>query len=247
MKNTVVFLLLFTMGPLSTWAQDFVIDEELSTDSIKQVLTIIPFQGNYYRSEIDRSLAKSEDLDYKTLKYSLRKELDRNLYIILKDNFKVNSLLKDNSKEDQETLDYIFYSTASTYTYLENDETVDRKLLGNGQIKEAPYVEGQRYMKTLIHNPKLLETLMSDLYSDYFLFIGELDILLPESIEEKENNRNIYLSYTLYNNTGEIIDSGLLSQVIPEKKCKHIKDVSMDGFAPLAYQLRDRMISLGIY
>jgi hypothetical protein len=234
------------LGPICGWAQDFVIDEELASDSVKPVLTIIPFQGNYYRSEIDRSLAKSEALDYKTLKYSLRKELDRNLYMILKDNFDVNSLLKDNSEEDQKTLDYIFYSTASTYTYLESDEKVERKLLGNGQIKEAPYVEGQRYMKTLIHNPKLLEVLMTDLYSDYFLFIGELDILLPQSIEEKEKNRNIYLSYTLYNNTGEILDSGLLSQVISEKKCKHIKDVSMDGFAPLAYQLRDRITTLGI-
>lgn len=246
MRITAVLIVLFLTSSLKLVAQDFVIEDVLLVDSVKPVLTLIPFQGNYYRSEIDRSLAKSESLDYQSLKYNLRKELDRNLYMILKDDFKVNSLLKDNSEEDQKTLDYIFYSTASTYTYLESDEKVERKLVGDGQIKEAPYQEGQRYMKTLIHNPQLIETLMNELPSDYFLFIGELDILLPQSIEEKETNRNIYLSYTLYNNSGEVIDSGMISQVIPVKKCKHIKDISMDGFAPLAYQLRDRMTAIGL-
>lgn len=220
-------------------AQDFVIEDESEVDSIKPVLTLVPFQGANYRSEIDRSLARNESLDYQGLKYSMRQELDRQLYMILSDRFNVNSLLKDNSEEDQKLLDYIFYSTASSFTYLESGEKVDRNLLKGGQIKEAPTQEGQRYMKTILHNPELMVTLEDQIPSTYYLFIGELDILLPTTLEEKESNRNIYVHYTLYNNQAEIVESGIVSQIIPLRKCKSVKDISNDGFAPIAYQFND--------
>ena len=234
-----LFVLLIFLVSYSLQAQDFVIEDESEVDSIKTVLTLIPFQGANYRSEIDRSLAKNEALDYQGLKYAMRQELDRQLYLILSDRFEVHSLLKDNSEEDQKLLDYIFYSTASSYTYVESDEKVDRNLLKGGQIKEAPTQEGQRYMKTVLHNPELMVTLEDQLPSTYYLFIGELDILLPKTIEEKESNRNIYVHFTLYNSDGEIVDSGIVSQVIPVKKCKRVKEISMDGFAPIAYQFND--------
>lgn len=244
MRLLIVLFTAFFITSLSVNAQEFVIEDEVSEDSLKQVLTLIPFQSIYFRSEIDRSLSASEGLDYKSLKDALRKELDRQLYMILKDDYEVSSLLKDNSEKDQELLNYIFYSTASSYTYLESGEKVDRKLVGNGQVKEAPKQEGQRYMKTVIHNPTLIETLDESLPSDYYLFIGELDILLPKSIEENERNRYIYVHYTLMDNNGEVLDSGLLSQVIPARKCKSIKDISMDGFAPIAYQFKGIISSL---
>jgi hypothetical protein len=244
MRKIILLAFLFILHGFSAIGQDFVIEEELKVDSLKPVLTLIPFQSNYYRSEIDRSLAKNEGLDYQNLKYRLRNELDRQLYMILSDDFEVNSLLKDNSEEDQKELDYIFYSTASSFTYLESDEKVDRKLLSKGQINSAPVYEGQRYMKTIIHNPELMPTLMNDLPSSYFLFIGELDILLPQSIDEDAHNRNIYVHYTLYNNSGEIIDSGIVSQVLSERKCKSVKDISLDGFAAIAYQLNDRLLEV---
>lgn len=239
----VICLLLFSVS-ISLHAQDFVIDEGVEVDTIKPVLSLIPFQSIYYRSEIDRSLAESESIDYQSLKYSLRKELDRQLFMILSDEFKVNSLLKDNSEEDQKLLDYIFYSTASSYTQLESQEKVDRKLLQNGQIKEAPVQDEQRYMKTLIHNPNLMDSMKDQLPSDYYLFIGELDILLPQTTEEKQSNRNIYVHFTLYNEDAEIVDSGIMSQLVPEKKCKSIKDISNDGFAPIAYQFNELLKGL---
>lgn len=242
MKRVICLLLFFIS--VSLHAQDFVIDEGAKVDSIKPVLSLIPFQSIYYRSEIDRSLAKNESIDYQSLTYSLRKELDRQLFMILSDKFNVNSLLKDNSEEDQELLDYIFYSTASSYTKLESQEKVERNLLQRGQIKEAPLQEEQRYMKTLIHNPNLMDSMEDKLPSDYYLFIGELDILLPQTIEEKESNRNIYVHFTLYNRDAEIVDSGIVSQMIPERKCKSIKDISNDGFAPVAYQFNDLLKGL---
>lgn len=222
-------------------AQDFVIEDDGLSDTLKPVLALIPFQNNYYRSEIDRSLAAKENLDYQSLKNTLRKELDRQLFMILKDDFEVISLLKDNSQEDQEILDYIFYSTASSFTNLESGEEVDRQLLSKGQIKTAPEQEGQRYMKTVIHHPPLMKTLEEQLPSDYYLFIGELDILKPQNIEEKEDNRYVFVHFTYYNNKGEVLDSGIISQVIPARKCRSIKNISLDGFAPVAYQFKNRL------
>lgn len=228
----------------SLFSQDFVIEDDGLNDSLRKTIAIIPFQNNYYRSEIDRSLAASEHLDFQSLRDVQRKELDKQLYLILNDEYNVLSFLKDKNEDDQELLDYIFYSTASSYTNLESDEKVDRSILGLGQIKEAPISEDQRYMKTVIHHPPLMATLAEQLPADLYLFIGELDILLPKDFEEKDKNRYIYMHFTLYNNAGEIVDSGIISQVIPQKKCKKIKDISMDGFAPIAYQLKNRLDSL---
>lgn len=235
-------LLLLISAPL--FSQDFVIEESDTNDSLNKTISLIPFQNNYYRSEIDRSLAASENLDFQALRNALRSELDRQLFMILSDDFRVVSFLKNSTQDDQELLEYIYYSTASSYSNLETGEQVDRRILDMGQIKEAPMEEDQRYMKTVIHHPPLLETLSAQLPSDLYLFIGELDILLPQNIEEKEKNRYIYMHFTLYNAKGEIIDSGIISQVINKKKCKHIKGISMDGFAPIAYQLKTRLEAL---
>jgi hypothetical protein len=234
-------LLLFT-APL--FSQEYVIENSEVNDSLQKTITLIPFQNNYYRSEIDRSLGASENLDFQALRDALRSELDRQLYMILNDEYNVVSFLKNSTQDDQELLEYIYYSTASSYSSLETGEQIDRSILDLGQIKEAPVEEDQRYMKTVIHHPPLLETLSKQLPSDLYLFIGELDILLPQNIEEKEKNRYIYMHFTLYDDLGEIVDSGIISQVINKKKCKHIKDISMDGFAPIAYQLKTRLEAL---
>lgn len=231
-------LLLFT-SPL--FSQEYVIENHDFSDSLQKTITIIPFQNNYYRSEIDRSLGASENLNFQELRDVLRSELDRQLYMILNDEYNVVSFLKNSSQDDQELLEYIYYSTASSYSSLESGEKVERNMLDMGQIKEAPIEEDQRYMKTVIHHAPLLETLSGQLPSDLYLFIGELDILLPQNIEEKEKHRYIYMHFTLYDNRGEIIDSGIISQLINKRNCKHIKDISMDGFAPLAYQLKARL------
>ena len=228
----------------SLFSQDFVIEDDGLNDSLKKTIAIIPFQNNYYRSEIDRSLAASENIDYQSLRDAQRKELDKQLYLILSNEYEVYSFLKDKSQDDQELLDYIFYSTASSYTNIESDEKVDRSILSLGQINEAPMNEDQRYMKTVIHHPPLMATLAEQLPADLYLFIGELDILLPQNTEEKDKNRYIYMHFTLYNNAGEIVDSGMISQVISQKNCKRIRDISNDGFAPIAYQLKNRLDSL---
>lgn len=240
MKVVVGLILAFLGLSLSINAQDHVLDHESASDSVKTVLTIIPFPNNYYRSDIDRSLAKNENIDFNSLRNGMRKELDRQLFMILKDDFTINSLLKNDTEEDRELLEYIYFSTASSYTYLESGNKVERGLINSGQIKEVPTQEGQRYMKTVIHNPSFFVTVEEQVPSDLYLFIGELDILLPQTIDEKESNRNIYVHFTLYNKKGELIDSGMLTQLISERKCKSIKEISHNGFAPIAYQFKSR-------
>ncbi len=244
MKIFIGLVLTFLGLSFSINAQDHVLDHESASDSVKMVLTIIPFPNNYYRSEIDRSLAKNENIDFNSLRDGMKKELDRQLFMILKDDFTINSLLKNDTEDDRELLDYIYYSTASSYTNLETGDKVERGLINNGQIKEATIQEGQRYMKTVIHNPSFFVTVEEQVPSDLYLFIGELDILLPQTIDEKKSNRNIYVHFTLYNKKGELIDSGMITQVISERKCKSIKDVSHNGFAPIAYQFKNRFSTL---
>ncbi len=231
-----VFLFMFSS---SLFAQDFVIEDDGLSDSIKKVLTIIPFQNNYYRSEIDRALALNEKINFDQLRDRLRNELDRQLYVALQEDYDIVSFLKDDTEEDRELLNYIFYSTASQYTQVESGEAVDRRLLANGQLIETPKQEGQSYMKTVIHHPPLLNTLQESRPSDWFLFIGELDILIPQSIDENADNRNVNVHYTLFDDEMNILDSGIITQVIPSKKCRYIKDISETGFVPIAYKFKE--------
>lgn len=242
MKKVFFLLAVSLLSGASVYAQDYVIDQVELQDTIeKKVITLIPFQNKYYRSEIDRSLGMSENINFQDLRDGLRKELDKQLFMILDDDFEVKSFLKNDSEEEREILDYVFYGTAGSYTALEENEKVERGLVKNGQIKEAPVEEGQRYMKTVIHHPPLISTLNKASNSDYYLFIGELDILLPTTPEHREKSRYIYVHYTLYNVNGEILDSGMLSQLIASKKCKKVKDISLYGFAPIAYQFKNTL------
>ena len=223
----------------SLYAQDYVIEDGGIKDSIKKILTIVPFQNNYYRSEIDRALALNEKIDFNQLRNRLRNELDRQLFVVLQEDYEIISFLKDDTEEDRELLNYIFYSTASQYTKVESGEAVNRRLIGNGQLVDTPEQEGKSYMKTVIHHPPLLTTLQESSPSDWFLFIGELDILLPKSIEEEESNRNINVHFTLFDSEMNILDSGIITQVISSKKCRYIKDISAKGFAPIAFKFKE--------
>ncbi len=240
---TGLFFLFFALSS-TLHAQDYVIENDGLNDSIKKVLTIIPFQNNYYRSEIDRSLASNEKIDFNQLRDRMRNELDRQLFVALQEEFDIISFLKDDTEEDRELLNYVFYSTANQYTQIESGEAVDRRLLKNGQITDTLSQEGQSYMKTIIHHPPLLTTLQESRPSDLFLFIGELDILLPKTIDEDANNRNIIVHYTLFDNEKNTLDSGIITQILPSKKCKYIVDISEKGFAPLALKLHDRIVQV---
>jgi hypothetical protein len=239
MKSIITLVLLIGFS-FSIRAQDFVVNDSTSTDSIKKVLTIIPFQNNYYHSEVDRALAINEELNFNQLRDRLRNELDRQLYSALKENFDIISFLKEDTEEEREMMNYIFYSTASQYTQVGNDEEVNRRLLANGQLVETSKPEGKTYMKTIIHHPPLLQTMKKANPSDWFLFIGELDILLPKNIDENKNLRNINVHYTLFDSDMMVLDSGVISETIPAKKCKHIKDISALGFAAIAIKLKDK-------
>ena len=239
-KLSLLIFSLFFLLDLS--AQEYVMDTNEANDSLKQKeICLIPFQNKYYRSEVDRSMAVNEGMDFKQLRDQLRRELDRQLYMILDEDFDVVSLLKNGGEEDWELMNYIFSSTAGSYTELEAETEVQRKLLANGQIKEAPKTEGQRYMKTVVHHPPLFSTLEENLGADYYLFIGELDILMPTNVSEKEDSRYVYVHYTLYDKSGEMIDSGVKSQMLPAKKCKKIKDLSNNGFAPIGFQFKNEL------
>ena len=113
MKSIAKLFVLFFILSSSLYAQDYVIEDDGLTDSLKKTLTIIPFQNNYYRSEIDRALALNEKIDFNQLRDRLRNELDRQLYVALQEDFDIISFLKDDTEEDRELLNYIFQQLVS--------------------------------------------------------------------------------------------------------------------------------------
>ena len=99
-------------------------------------------------------------------------------------------------------------------------------------------------MKTVIHHPPLLTTLQESAPSEWFLFIGELDILIPQSIDEDADNRIVNVHYTLFDEDMKVLDSGIVSEVIPSKKCRYIKDISEKGFVPIAYKFKELLLQI---
>ena len=70
-KLSLLIFSLFFLLDLS--AQEYVMDTNEANDSLKQKeICLIPFQNKYYRSEVDRSMAVNEGMDFKQLRDQLR-------------------------------------------------------------------------------------------------------------------------------------------------------------------------------
>lgn len=218
-------------------------DSDKQIVSYKSSVLVIPFESKMYLSDIDRDLAKKNEMNFQDIKAKFRAALDREIFIALKKYFNPLSFYSIEPQESRAELAYIYNSIGYKYEVVPEEvvvkkETVGKKLIGKfkKKKKEEEYIKAgiqggqvvsqvdnrEKYMKTKITNEKLLANLDSKFKASNYIFINQLDIKRAADnvyqASEEQYQREVKVHYTIFDNTGKEVSSGAIKSRFPSNQ-----------------------------
>lgn len=227
------------MGQNSTMSRDKTDNPvKVNFNLEKGKVLIIPFESKMYLSDIDKRLGPANNMSHDELGAKFRSALDQNMFLSLEKSgakalsFYAMEGVKDSEKKD---LSYIYSSIGYDYEVLpeEDEEAVNtkplhKKLSGklfgnksrkeetgtrveNGQIKNSQD-KREKYMKAVISNTNMLNTLQKSYGTGYFVFLSQLDLKRSASgthdLADETYQRMMKVHYTVYDLDGKVLSSG---------------------------------------
>ena len=203
--------------------------------SNKSSVLVVPFESKMYISDIDKSLAQENELNFQDIKAKFRAALDREIFIALKQYFNPLSFYSIEPQESRKELAYIYNSIGYKYEVVPEEvvvkkEGVGKKLAGKfkKKKKEDKYIKAgvqggevvsqvdnrEKYMKTTLPNPKLLPSLNRKYQATHYIFINELDIKRAANTmyqaAEDQYKRELKVHYTIFDAQGNEVSSGAI-------------------------------------
>lgn len=203
----------------------------------KNNVLIVPFETKMYFSDIDKDLSHKNEMNFHEIKAMFRAELDKNLFISLKEYFNPLSFYTMEQENVQKELVYIYSSIGYKYQIIEPEvvekETPAKKLFNKIKPKEkekepqeATIQNGEivsevdnreKFMNTIITNDNLIPNLNKTHEATYYVFINQLDIKksADDAYKAAENQykREIKVHYTIINsNTKEVSAGAIISR-----------------------------------
>ena len=223
----------------------------------KHKVLLVPFEPRLYFGEIDYALNAETKLSSKQLKHLFRDGLNEQFTKALKSQgYAVTDLMEDTVKYKKD-LANIYYNLSYKYLKVPDQahyqvprEEKPQKAIEKGQLNVESNSD-KRFMDARLSSPAVFTKLNGKYRCDLFLFINQLDLLAGGSNEPFqpykaiEPNRKIKVHYTLFNLSGEEINSGLLEEEFsPELNAP--KKIVDKHFSKIARELVTRLTkSLG--
>ena len=212
-------------------------DAIIHDPATKNNVLIIPFESKMYFSDIDGDLSQKNEMNFHEIKAMFRAELDKNLFISLKEYFNPLSFYTMEQDVVQKELTYIYSSIGYKYQIIEPEvvekETPAKKLFNKIKPKEkekepqaATIQNGEivsevdnreKFMNTVITNENLIPNLNKTYEATYYVFINQLDIKKSADnaykAGEDQYKREIKVHYTIINsNTKEVSSGAIISR-----------------------------------
>lgn len=195
-----------------------------------QSLLLVPFKSQMYLSDINKDLAEYNQLNTDEIIERFTAALDQSIYYTFRERSDVSSFYALEDESSKMDLKYIFSSLRLEYELVENTENqsklkaFSKKLkkkeaskYQRGSINEGQIVtkrdDRERYMKAVVEDKKMLDSMHTKFNNKFFLFVNQLDIKnkIDETaaMEQMKYEREIKLHYTLYHVNGEILSTGI--------------------------------------
>ncbi|MFN3916421.1 MAG: hypothetical protein ACK4K0_01655 [Flavobacteriales bacterium] len=246
MKKIILSLLLFAV--CSTQAQNGVL--------------LVPFEDKMYRSAIDKELGVANGKSQQDIMKNLRSGLMVQLELAFRAKYNPFSLLATDSIS-QASLNLCMSSTGLEYipvktlTIEKENKPIGDKLKGafgkDEKQKDGPTQSGiykgevvtvednrEKYMNTVVHNPKLFSTLKNTHNNRITVFINEMDIVRENTsspfVQQNQVDRVIKVHYTAFNEDGKEIGSGIAESHFSGKKNK-LDEIINDHLAVVAQKI----------
>lgn len=209
-------------------------DEPINLNN--QSLLVIPFESVMYISDINRDLALANDLNSEEILQRFTAALDQSILYTFQEKCNVSSFYMLEDEESKTDIKYVFENRKLEYELVANtvektkteklkqklkkkeDNSYQKGQIQNGQIVTKRDVR-DRYMKAVVTDQKVLDSMSQKFNNKFFLFINELDIKnkYGDAIAMQQMNftREIKVHYTLYHTNGEILSTGISSTEFP--------------------------------
>ena len=256
MKSTLLFVALLVCGILQAQHSTLRFTDEAINLSQKSVL-VVPFESKMYLSDINKSLAESNNLTSSQIIKRFTAAIDQSIYYAFEQKCKVSSFYGIEDTSVTQDLNYIYDNLQLEYELVsvtedktkaeklkaklkkKEDNSYQRGQVNNGEIVTTRDVR-ERYMKTVITDQHMLDSMHFKFDNDYFLFVNQLDINNDYSdmiaVQQGNYNRIVKLHYTLYQKDGSILTTGISKTTFSNRQ-NDINKIITENFPILAHQI----------
>ncbi|MAC94480.1 MAG: hypothetical protein CMC96_03145 [Flavobacteriales bacterium] len=221
-----------------------------------QSLLIVPFESRMFLCEINRELATENQLSVKEITDRFTSALDQSILYTFQERCDVSSFYLLEDEEAKSDLSFIYSNIKLEYELVEaarekngisklkskikkEDNSYQRGRIENGQVV-TKRDDRERYMKAVVKDPQMLDSMHYKFNNKYFLFVNELDIKNiyegAHQMAQMDFEREIKLHYTLYQKNGEILSTGVSKTHFPAK-LNDINLIIKNYFPILAQQI----------
>ncbi|MDA9312810.1 hypothetical protein N8371_03655 [Vicingaceae bacterium] len=256
MRSTLLFVALFICGIIQAQHSTLRFTDQAINLNQKSVL-IVPFESKMYLSDINKTLAENNTLTSSQIINRFTTAIDQSIYYAFEEKCKVNSFYGIEDTAVTQDLNYVYDNLRLEYELVSvtEDKTKTEKLraklkkkednsykrgqINNGEIISTRDVR-ERYMKAVITDQQMLDSMHFKFDNDYFLFVNQLDIKNDYSdmtaAQQGSYNRIVQLHYTLYAKDGVILTTGISKTTFSNHQ-NDINKIISENFPILAYQI----------
>lgn len=222
----ILLFLFLIISVLAAVAQDQTLGQPGEPYRKKARILVIPNDYVMYRSNLDMELAVANNLNPMDVREFVRKDMGFEIAAAAATN---NStiFLDPSVRLHVEDLKMIYASVGYKGEELEQGQSRNGQreqkgtLITRGELTVAPQHE-EKFMRTTLSNPELINTLYQDFGAEYYIFIGQIDLLMApgttqESIQRSRYQRIVRAHYTIYHRDGTTVAAGTASCEFPSQ------------------------------
>ncbi len=232
-------------------------DEPINLNN--QSLLVIPFEEKMYLSDANSAIAINNNMTSQEILERFTSALDQSILYTFQEKCNVSSFYLLDDEEAESDLKYVYDNRKLEYELV--SETVEKTKIEKlkGKIKKPAdnsYQQGQiqngqiitkrdsrkRYMKAVVEDKMVLDSLQKKFRNKFFLFVNELDLMNdysdPIAVQRGEYMRNLSIHYTLYHRDGNILSTGISATQFPSNQ-NNINQIIEQYFPILAQQIFD--------
>ncbi len=253
MKKTVVLSGLF-LSCLFGNAQQTTINKPKGNErepGLAHKVLLIPFEPKLYNSEIDRFIHAETKLSAREIKHKFRDGLNDQFFRAFKSaKYGVVDMMEDTLKFKKDLdgvyqyISYDYLKVPDQAHYKAPVKEKEEKKIEKGQLNVETNAD-QRFMDARFNSPKVIQVLQAKYKTDLIVCLNQIDIFNsgskgPMDLGTANPNRKIVVHYTVFNNAGKEINSGILEQEF-EAELNNPKKIIEKYFSRIAQELLQRV------
>lgn len=225
----------------------------------RQSLLLVPFESKMYSSDINKELAEANQMNSSEIIQRFTAALDQSILYTFQERCNVSSFYQLEGQDITQDLNYIYDNLDLDYELVsktvekskaeklkeklkkKEDDSYQRGSIQGGQIVTKRDIR-ERYMKAVVKDQKMLDSMHFKFDNKFFLFVNQLDIKNDYSdmiaVQQGTYDRIIQIHYTLYQKDGTILTTGISKTNFPSYQ-NDINQIIKNNFPILAQYIYD--------